>query len=317
MHHPMTTSRLRISHMLRRIHRLLNHLDTLLTRIMEDDTDADSIDYPNKPEDGEEDDEDPSEEHDLEDSDEDPEEGPSEGNELSKNFAEAEPVEEDEVAARSPTFPLPPPINPTFDQVPLVFTTPPPGCDIAESSAIAAARASRGQYNFVDAVETEQGLVRSPGHDTRTISRATNRAEDMDYVRALQAAKRRMMTSIEEVNLRVSYQVQARTRESKDFYTQLLDAHTDRIVIRLEVDVVRGQRNAYETELQEVHQAYLRSEAQNRALLARLETLEAHLTRTEWQRQNAKNRAVGHLMPTQVLEARSWIDTVEDIGSSC
>ncbi|GKC01036.1 hypothetical protein Tco_0987172 [Tanacetum coccineum] len=50
----------------------------------------------------------------------------------------------------------------------------------------------------------------------------------------------RMMTSIEEVNLRVSYQVQARKRESEDFYTQLLDARTDRRDIRLEVDVVRG-----------------------------------------------------------------------------
>ncbi|GJR84712.1 putative reverse transcriptase domain-containing protein [Tanacetum coccineum] len=37
-------------------------------------------------------------------------------------------------------------------------------------------------------------------------------------------------------------------------------------------------RTAYETELQEVRQAYLRSEAQNRALLARLETLETHMT---------------------------------------
>nr|GFC13223.1 hypothetical protein [Tanacetum cinerariifolium] len=37
-------------------------------------------------------------------------------------------------------------------------------------------------------------------------------AEDASYVRALQASERRMMTSIEEVNLRVSYQAQARAR---------------------------------------------------------------------------------------------------------
>ncbi|GJU25057.1 hypothetical protein Tco_1163678 [Tanacetum coccineum] len=198
-----------------------------------------------------------------------------------------------------------------------VLTAPPPGCDIAESSAAAAARASRGQYDFVDAVGTGQGLVSSPGHDARTIARAADRAEDVGYARALQASEHRMMTSIEEVNLRVSYQVQARKRESEDFYTQLLDARTDRRDIRLEVDVVRGQRTAYETELQEVRQAYLRSEAQNRALLARLETLETHMTRIEWQRQSAEDRAVRHMMRTHVLEARARVDTVEDTGSSC
>nr|GEX96018.1 hypothetical protein [Tanacetum cinerariifolium] len=56
------------------------------------------------------------------------------------------------------------------------------------------------------------------------------------------------------VNLRVSYQAQVRRQESVNFYTQLLDARTDRRDIRLEIDVVRGQRTAYETELQEVHQ---------------------------------------------------------------
>ncbi|GJU73009.1 hypothetical protein Tco_1264414, partial [Tanacetum coccineum] len=169
---------------------------------IQDDTDADSIDYPDEPDDGEEDD------------DEDPEEDPNEEDEPSENSDETEPVEEDETAATpppprhhgarisvrpqtpmaastqalidafvagSPTFPLPPPINPTYDQAPLghraamirmrddipeedmppqrrfVLTAPPPGCDIAESSAAAAARASRGQYDFVDVVGTGQG----------------------------------------------------------------------------------------------------------------------------------------------------------------
>ncbi|GKG27778.1 hypothetical protein Tco_0406105, partial [Tanacetum coccineum] len=103
-----------------------------------------------------------------------------------------------------------------------VLTAPPPGCDVAESSA-AAARAPR----------------------------AADRAEDVGYVRALQAFEHRMMTSIKEVNLRVSYQAQVHIKESEDFYTQLLDARTDRRDIRLEIDVVRGQRTAYETELHE------------------------------------------------------------------
>ncbi|GKG00317.1 hypothetical protein Tco_0302007, partial [Tanacetum coccineum] len=141
-----------------------------------------------------------------------------------------------------------------------------------------AARASRGQYDFVDAVGTGQGLIRSPGHDVLTITRAADRAEDVGYVRALLTSEHRMMTSIEEVNLRVSYQAQVCRQESEIFYTQLHDARTDRRDIRLEIYVVRGHRTAYEIELQKVHQAYLRSEAQNRALLARLETLETRMS---------------------------------------
>ncbi|GJY16568.1 hypothetical protein Tco_0386990 [Tanacetum coccineum] len=198
-----------------------------------------------------------------------------------------------------------------------VLTAPPPGCDVAESSAAATARPPRGQYDFVNTVEAGQGLIRSPGHDARTIARAADKAEDVGYVRALHASEHRMMTSIKEVNLRVNYQAQVRRRESEDFYTQLLDARTDCRDIRLEIDVVRGQRNAYETKLHEVCQAYLSSEARNRALLARLETLETHRSRMEWQRQSAEDRAVKQMMRTQVLEARARIDTMEDAGSSC
>ncbi|GJT46773.1 hypothetical protein Tco_0955488 [Tanacetum coccineum] len=187
-----------------------------------------------------------------------------------------------------------PPFNPTYDQAPLghraamirmrdkipeedmpprrrfVLTTPLPGCDVAESSA--AARAPRGQYDFVDAVEAEQGLIRSPGHDTQTIARADDREQMMLVM-----------------------------QESEIFYTQLHDARTDHRDIRLEIDVVRGQRTAYETELHKVRQAYLSFEARNRALSARLETLETHMSRMEWQRQRAEDDAVRHIMRNQVL----------------
>ncbi|GJY67975.1 putative reverse transcriptase domain-containing protein [Tanacetum coccineum] len=146
-----------------------------------------------------------------------------------------------------------------------VLIDPLPRCDLAEISTAIAARPPR----------------------------ATDRVEDVGYVRALQAFEHMMMTSIEEVNLR-----------------------TDRKDIRLEIDVVRGQRTAYETELHEVRQAYLSSEAQNRALLARLKTLETHMSRMEWQRQRAEDDAVRQMMRTHVLEARAQIDTVEDTGSS-
>ncbi|GKD81818.1 hypothetical protein Tco_1348657 [Tanacetum coccineum] len=344
---------------------------------MEEDTDADSIDYPDEPEDGEEGDdvdpeEDPSEEHELEDDDDDDDtndedEEPTEDEEEEEHLALADssvvPVvdpiplagdtkafktDESAPTPRSPqtrariaehaTTPIPP-TNPTYDQAALchkaakirmrddipeedmppqrrfVLTAPPPGCDVAESSA-AAARAPRGQYDFVDTVKAGQGLIRSPGHDARTIARAIDRAEDVHYVRALQASKHRMMTSIEEVNLRVSYQAHVHRQESEDFYTQLHDARTNRRDIILEIDVVRGHRTAYETELHEVRQAYLSSEARNMALLARLETLETHMSRMKWQRQRAEDDVVRQIMRIHVLEARAQIDMVEDTGNS-
>ncbi|GJS20649.1 putative reverse transcriptase domain-containing protein [Tanacetum coccineum] len=309
--------------------------------MIKEDTNEDSIDYPDEPEDGEEDDdedpeEDPSEEHEPEDDDDDDDtddedEEPTEDEEEEEHLALADssvvpvvdPVpsagdtkafETDESAPtpRSPQTRVPfsqtrlcrarktvrleppmsasmeariaehaaapiPPTNPTYDQAPLghraamirmrddipeedmpprrrfVLTAPPPGCNVAESSVVAA---------------------RAP--------RAADRAEDVGYVRALQTSEHRMITSIEEVNLRVSYQ---------------------------------AQRTTYETKLHEVRQAYLSSEAWNRALLAPLKTLETHISRMEWQRQRAEDDAVKQIMRTQVLEARARIDTVEDAGT--
>ncbi|GKF93626.1 hypothetical protein Tco_0283326, partial [Tanacetum coccineum] len=80
--------------------------------------------------------------------------------------------------------------------------------------------------------------------------------DDEDSEEDLETRRRRVGISIEEVNLRVSYEAQVHRKESGDFYTQLLDAQTDRRDIRLEIDVVRGQRTAYEIELHEVRQAY-------------------------------------------------------------
>nr|GEV87933.1 putative reverse transcriptase domain-containing protein [Tanacetum cinerariifolium] len=240
----------------------------------------------------------------VEDDDEDPEEDPNEEHEPededtkepSKGSDETEPPQTsmaastqaliDAFASGSSPFPLPP-TSPAYDQAQL-------------ESFVAAARAPRSQYNFVDTVVAGQGLIRSPGHDTRTIARAADRAEDVGYVRALQASERRMMTSIDEVNLRVCYPAQVRRQKSGNFYTQLLDAQTDRRDIRFEIDVVRGQRNSYETELQEVHQAYLSSEGRNKALLARLETLETHMSRMEWQRQSAEDLAVTQIIIMRV-----------------
>nr|GEZ22195.1 hypothetical protein [Tanacetum cinerariifolium] len=156
--------------------------------------------------------EDPSKEQEPEDDDDDLDEDPNEEHEP-EDSDETEPFKEDETDALidafttgSSSFPLPP-TSPAYDQAPLghktamirrrddileedmpprrrfAFTAPPPGCDIAESSAVAA-RAPRSQYDFVDIVEVGQGLICSFGHDVRTIASAADRAEDVGYVRA-------------------------------------------------------------------------------------------------------------------------------------
>nr|GEW98699.1 hypothetical protein [Tanacetum cinerariifolium] len=272
--------------------------------IQDEDDDDDSEEDPSEEHEPEDDDEDPNEEHEPEDED---------TKEPSKGSDETEPFEEDKIAVLidafapgSSPFPLPP-TSPAYDQAQVghratmihrrddileedmppqrrfALTGSPPGCDVAESSVAAADRAPRSQYNFVDTIEAGHGLIRSPGHDTRTIARADDKAEDVSYVRALQASKRKMMTSIEEVNLRISYQAQVRRQESANFYTQLLDAQTDRRDIRLEIDVVR----------------------------------ETHMSCMEWQRQSAEDLAVTQMMRIHTLEAKAHNVMMEDINSSC
>nr|GEW82628.1 hypothetical protein [Tanacetum cinerariifolium] len=243
--------------------------------------------------------EDPSKEHEPKDDDEDPEEDPNEEHEP-EDSDETEPFEEDETAITPPSprhhgakisvrpqtpmaastqvlidafaagsslFPLPP-TNPAYDQAPLghkvamirrrddipeedmppqrrfTSTTPSPGCDIAESSTAAAAR--------------HLGV---------------------SMILSILLKQDRGMTSIEEVNLRVSYQAQVRRQEK----------------------------------LQEVHKAYLSSEARNRALLVRLETLKTHMSRME----SVEDLAITQMIRIHTLEARARTDTVEDAGSSC
>nr|GEU67734.1 reverse transcriptase domain-containing protein [Tanacetum cinerariifolium] len=81
------------------------------------------------------------------------------------------------------------------------------------------------QYDFVDTIRAGQDLIYSPGHDIWTIAKAADRVEDVGYNGALQAFERKMITSIEEDNLRVTYQAQVRRQE------------------------IRGQKTAYKTEL--------------------------------------------------------------------
>ncbi|GJX61183.1 hypothetical protein Tco_0294083 [Tanacetum coccineum] len=175
----------------------------------------------------------------------------------------------------------------------LLLTTPRPGCEVGESSTYAAARqprptmAHRVDCSFVDTMETR-----------------------------FQDTKRRMMTTLEMVNRRVSYQVDVRSRERSEFHSRHHDAQKDHTVVRAEIEVLRRERLAYEQESMETRQALARSEAHCRALEARVTVLETEVHRHEWQRQAADDLAVQHIMRTQALEAGARVDTLEDTGSS-
>ncbi|GJS07009.1 putative reverse transcriptase domain-containing protein [Tanacetum coccineum] len=171
----------------------------------------------------------------------------------------------------------------------LLLTTPRPSCEVGESSAAARqpgpTMAHRVDYSLVDTMETR-----------------------------FRDTERRMMTALEMVNMRVSYQVDVRSRESSEFYSRHHDAQKDRAAVRAEIEVLRRERLAYEQESMETRQALARSEAYCRALEARVTVLETEVRRHEWQRQAADDLAVQHIMRTQALEAGARVDTLEDTG---
>ncbi|GJZ04513.1 hypothetical protein Tco_0537788 [Tanacetum coccineum] len=120
--------------------------------------------------------------------------------------------------------------------IPPSLTTPRPSCEVGESSTAAAAR--------------------QPGPTIETRLRDT---------------ERRMMTALELVNRRVTYQVDVCTRKSSEFCTRHHDAQKDRTAVRAEIEILRRERLAYEQESMETRQALARSEAHCRALEARYE----------------------------------------------
>ncbi|GJY42970.1 putative reverse transcriptase domain-containing protein [Tanacetum coccineum] len=194
---------------------------------MEEDTDEDFINYSDEPEDGEVGDdedpeEDPSEEHEPEDDDDDDD----------TDDEDEEPVEEEEkeehIASADPS------VVPIVDSVPSARDT--EAFETNESvptprspqTMVPVLKHDSTSYDFVDTIEAGQGLIHSPGHDAWTIARAANRAEDVGYVKALHGSEHRMMTSIEEVNLRVSYQ-DSETDSRTTYETELHETHMSRM----------------------------------------------------------------------------------------
>ncbi|GKA62647.1 putative reverse transcriptase domain-containing protein [Tanacetum coccineum] len=86
----------------------------------------------------------------------------------------------------------------------------------------------------------------------------------------------------------------------------------DRAAVRAEIEILRRERLAYEQESIETHQALTRSKAFSRALEARIRVLKTQAYRHEWQREDANDRAIEHIIRTQALEAGARVDTLED-----
>nr|GEY74671.1 putative reverse transcriptase domain-containing protein [Tanacetum cinerariifolium] len=96
-----------------------------------------------------------------------------------------------------------------------------------------------------------------------------------------QDTERRMITALEMVNMRVSYQVDVRSRESSEFYSRHHDAQKECAAVRAEIE-------------------------------ARVTVLETQARHHELRCQTADDFAVQHIMRTQALEAGARIDTLED-----
>ncbi|GJT60758.1 hypothetical protein Tco_1004291 [Tanacetum coccineum] len=93
--------------------------------------------------------------------------------------------------------------------------------------------------------------------------------------------ERRTMSTVEVVNLRVSYQADVRKRESLEFYSRHQEAQEDLAAMRAKIEILRRERLAYEQESIETHHALARSEAYSRALEARIRVLETQAYRHE------------------------------------
>nr|GEV83721.1 putative reverse transcriptase domain-containing protein [Tanacetum cinerariifolium] len=224
-----------------------------------------------------------SEEHEPEDDNENPEEDPNEKHEP-EDSDETEPFEED--------------VTP--------LTPPPPR---QQSSDVA--RAPRSQYNFVDIVEAGDGLVCSPCHDAQTIARIADRVEDIGYVRALQAFEKRMMTSIDEVNLRrTAYETELQERQSAEdlAVTQMIRIHT--LEARARTDIVEDTDSSYSRTIMPVTRQGINDAMTPESIQAMIDrAIQRNSTHTQ---DNASQSSSGRLRrPVQPARVCSYTDIMQ------
>ncbi|GKF02692.1 hypothetical protein Tco_0029615, partial [Tanacetum coccineum] len=110
---------------------------------------------------------------------------------------------------------------------------------------------------------------------------------------SIHASEHKAMAAVESVNLRINYQASVHRRESEEYIEE----------------VPFSLCTTHEQERVEARQALDRSDAHIRALEAQIAVLETQAYRQEWQRQDADDRATGHIMRIQELEAGARVDT--------
>ncbi|GJZ48364.1 reverse transcriptase domain-containing protein [Tanacetum coccineum] len=125
--------------------------------------------------------------------------------------------------------------------------------------------------------------------------------------------ERRTMVAVEVVNLRVNYQADVRKIESLPFYSRHQEAQEDRATVRAKIEILRRERLAYEQESIETRQALARSEAYSRELEARIKVLETQAYRHEWQRQDADDRVIEHIITMAIVNQGMSVEEIEQI----
>nr|GEU85315.1 putative reverse transcriptase domain-containing protein [Tanacetum cinerariifolium] len=161
----------------------------------------------------------------------------------------------------------------------LCFATPITEFEVRESLAAAAARSPKDLYGFIDTTKAEVSITRR-------------------HAKTLHDTEHRMMTTVDLVNLRVSYEAQTRQRDGEEFHLQLRDAQRDRASIRAEIMALRDRGTRLEDAYIELYEDLLRSEAHNesleahnRSLVARIETIKTRMTKMEDQFQDTRDHA--------------------------
>ncbi|GJV52425.1 putative reverse transcriptase domain-containing protein [Tanacetum coccineum] len=119
--------------------------------------------------------------------------------------------------------------------------------------------------------------------------------------------KRRMMTALEMVNIRVSYQVDVRSKESSEFHSRHHDAQKDRAAVRAEMEVLKERGLAYSKRYQD-RQDWPRSDSSCRALEATSLHLETEVRRHEWQHQAADDSCCSDYLVPRPRVARACVD---------
>ncbi|GJU55529.1 hypothetical protein Tco_1229243 [Tanacetum coccineum] len=284
---------------------------------MDEDSEDDSIDYPDEPgTDDEDPEEEPSEEREPKDED-------TEMEEPSKGFEETESFEEDETAVTPPPRPrqprisvrpqtlLPASLEARIAEFASAPTPPllPPSPLSPWSSPLPRIPSPPATIPTYDQVPL--------GHRATMIHRRDDiPVEDLP-------PWRRFMLTAPPPGYDVAESSATAARPPRGLYgfvdtieagQSLIPGHDTQTITRA---ADRAGDVGYVRALQASEHRMMTSIEENRELLARLETLETHMSRMKWQRQNTEVSAVIQMMRTRVLEDRARIDTVEDTGSSC